>query len=124
MDPWIRIHTKMLWIRNNAEESIIILDCRLLFFIVLQSLYGILQDDYDYGSVREQLEPSLQQFIRTACRHPASIHPDLIHNILLDLSTSEKVNKTSGFSKLTEPPPFFYLRFTPSNRSTSYLLSV
>jgi hypothetical protein len=63
------------------------------FFILLQSLYGILQDDYDYGSVREQLEPSLQQFIRTACRHPASIHPDLIHNILLDLSTSEKVNK-------------------------------
>ena len=73
------------------------------YFILLQSLYGILQDDYDYGSVREQLEPSLQQFIRTACRHPASIHPDLIHNILLDLSTSEKVNKTSGLSKLTDP---------------------
>jgi hypothetical protein len=73
----------------------------------LQSLYGILQDDYDYGSVREQLEPCLQQFIRTACRHPASIHPDLIHNILLDLSTSEKVNKTSGFQNLLIHRRFF-----------------
>jgi hypothetical protein len=40
---------------------------------VLQSLYGILQDDYDYEEVDANLEPSLQQFIRASCCHPATI---------------------------------------------------
>jgi hypothetical protein len=59
--------------------------------LVLQSLYGILQDDYDYEEVDANLEPSLQQFIRASCCHPATIQQDLIHNVMHHLTTSEKV---------------------------------
>ena len=56
-----------------------------------QSLYGILQDDYDYEEVRVNLEPSLRQFILASCCHPATIPEDILHTIMPDLNTSEKV---------------------------------
>lgn len=57
-----------------------------------QGLYGILQDDCDYGEVRVRLEPSLRQFIRASCLEPASLPEDVLDTIMLDLATSEKVH--------------------------------
>ena len=61
--------------------------------MMLQSLYGMLEDDYDYEEVRVHLEPSLQQFIRASCTTPTNMHTHLIHATMLDLSTSEKVGR-------------------------------
>jgi sestrin len=78
--------------RGDSTRSVDTSPFRRAIWNYTQSLYGMLEDDYDYEEVRVHLEPSLQQFIRASCTTPTNMHTHLIHATMLDLSTSEKVH--------------------------------
>jgi hypothetical protein len=110
----IRIHIKMLWIRNTAEEFIIILDCRLLFF------YSVAEPVRDpAGRLRLRERAGAAGAVPAAVHQdglpPPRLHPPRPHTQHppgpLHLGEGKQNFRcTKRLSKLTDPPTvLFYL---------------
>ncbi|XP_059084156.1 sestrin-3-like isoform X2 [Tigriopus californicus] len=58
----------------------------------IQCLYGIRQDDYDYGEVNELLPRPLKKYIKTLCCYPDRCQLSDYQSIMTDFLDSEKVH--------------------------------
>ena len=71
--------------------------CVINNWFLVQSLFGVEHDDFDYSKLGEYMTASLQQFVRESATEPANLANHSIQNLMLDSKLSEKVGVLSPF---------------------------
>lgn len=92
LDDKFRVSTHMTNNSYGNKKSVDTSRFRRAIWNHVQSLYGVVYEDYDYSEVQELLDTNLENLVRTSTVDPASLNHTSLQNTMLDLKLAEKIH--------------------------------